>query len=213
MALIEEYRWEARCAATIVGIVAVLALQKHLIRVSAIPARQSVNEQGLLNRLTTVPTIGSVRAVPASDAVALNAAQPVPPQPSEPGEVTVGPNGISNRYTLRRIDRRKETAHDVLVVSLHVESLATEGLVSPFESSMLEISGPDIPPIKPSTPFRSPVPSGNSRNQELAFSVPPNLNLDRATLRIHYFSYEREIPLNASLRNLSMTTQTAAPVH
>src|SRR5437868_3861644 len=111
MAVMDEHRWEALCVATIAGIVAILALQKHLVRVSATPARPSVNEQELLDRLTTVPTIRSVRAVPASDAAALNATQPVPSQPSDPSEVTVGPSGISNRYKLKRVDRRKETAH------------------------------------------------------------------------------------------------------
>ena len=84
----------------------------------------------------------------------------------------------------------------MLILSLHVESLATDGLVSPFESGMLEIRGPGIPPIKPSTPFRSPVPSGSSRNRDVAYSIPSTLNLDQATLRIHYFNYENEIALD-----------------
>ena len=54
------------------------------------------------------------------------------------------------------------------------------------EAWTILISSPDMPPIKPSTPFRSTVPSGSSRDQEIAFSIPPTLNLDRATLRIHY---------------------------
>lgn len=199
MALLDEHRWEALCVAAIAGIVTVLALQKHLIRVSATPVRPFVNEHESLDRLTIAPTIRSVRAVPASDAAALSATQPAPSQPSDPSEVAVGPSGISNRYKLTRVDRRKETTHDILVVSLHVDSLATEGLVSPFESGMFEISSPDMPPIKPRTPFHSPVPSGDSRDQEIAFRIPPTLNLNRVNLRIHYFNYEKEIPLNAPL--------------
>lgn len=156
------------CAAVLGWIVRLFpfATLQHTSRVSVMPRPmdlyaliEAVNEQEL-----TVPTVASVRAVPASDAAALCTTQPVPSRRSEPGEVTVGPSGISNRYKSRHVDRRKETVHDVLIVSLHVESLATEGLISPFESGMFEISSPDMPPIKPSTPFRSPVLSGSSRD-------------------------------------------------
>ena len=60
----------------------------------------------------------------------------------------VGPTGLSNRYTLVSVERRKESAHDVLIVSLRVESFATDGLVSRFESDMLEINRPGAAPVK-----------------------------------------------------------------
>lgn len=123
--------------------------------------------------------------------------EPVNSRPSDPNEVIVGPSGISNRYKLRNIQRQKGSEQDVLVISLHVESLASESLVSPFESDMLEIHSSGMPPVKPSMPFRSPVPSGNSQDREVVFRVPPTLSLDRATSRIHYYNYEKEIPLNA----------------
>lgn len=213
MAPMDQYRWETVRVATIVIIIAILALQEHLTRNPAAQARQAKNEQQLFEKLTTAPAIAPVRPIPPSDAGALNSNPAVTSRPSDPSEVTVGPSGISNRYKLQRVDRRKQTANDVLVVSLHVESLATEGLVSPFESGMFEIGSPDTPPIKPSTPFRSPVPSGNSRDQEIVFSVPSTLSLDHATLRIHYYNYEKEIPLNSPVKNLPITTQVTTPGH
>jgi hypothetical protein len=210
MAPVDQYRWETIRVATIVATIATMVLLGRLARDPAAEARQAQREQQLFEKLTTAPTIPAVRAFPASDAAALNPGQPVASPPSDPSEVTVGASGISNRYKLERVDRKKETAHDVLIVSLHVESVATEGFVSPFESDMLEISSPDMQPIKPNAPFRSPIPSGNSRNREIGFNVPPTLNLDRASLRIHYYNYENEIPLNTLARKTSMTTQATA---
>lgn len=193
----ENHKWEATRIVTLAGVIVILALQ---MRLTGTLHRRPANAATSFDKLTQVPTIPSRPAVPASDAAALDPARPVATQPSDPSEITVGPSGISNRYKLRNVERKKQPARDVLVVSLHIESLATEGLVSPFESDMLEINSPGMPAIKPSTPFRSPVPSGNSRDQDIAFSVPSTLSLDHASLRIHYYNYEREIPLDSSLR-------------
>jgi hypothetical protein len=118
-------------------------------------------------------------------------------QRSDPHEVIVGPSGISNRYTLMSVERRPgQSKGDKLIISLHVESLAAETLVSPFESDMLDIKSPGLQPITPSAAFHQPIPSGESRNQEIAFNIPPSLILNRATLCIHYYNYESEIPLS-----------------
>jgi hypothetical protein len=87
---------------------------------------------------------------------------------------------------------------DQLIVRLHIESLATDPLTSPFESDMLEIVSPGLQPIKPSTPFRLPLASGSSRNQDIAFRLPAGFLLKEATLRIHYYNYEHEAPLSLS---------------
>jgi hypothetical protein len=208
-----QHKWETTRIAAIVGVIAILGLQTLLTRDPVAAARQAAHSEELLNKLTQVPTLKSVTPIPASDAAALDPSRQVTSRPSDPGEVIVGPSGISNRYKLQHVDRRKESANDVLVVSLHVESLATEGLVSPLESAMFEISSPNIPPIKPSASFRSPVPSGNSRNQDIEFSVPSTLTLAHAVLRIHYYNYENEIPLISSGPSLPMTTQATAPGH
>jgi hypothetical protein len=60
---------------------------------------------------------------------------------------------------------------------------------------MLDITSQGLKPISPSTPFRLPVPSGSTRDQEIVFSIPPSLNLNHATLRIHYYNYQGEIAL------------------
>lgn len=193
MTPIGQYRWEATHLAIITAVVAIFALVAHLAGIPTTATRQPARAP--LPNLMHVPAAGT--AQPVSD----SAGSPESPQSetsrqSDPHEATVGPNGISNRYRLQSLDRKKSTPRDTLVLSLHVESLATDGLVSPFESGMLEIRSPGISPIKPSTPFRSPIPSGSSRNRDVAFSIPSTLSLDRATLRIHYFNYENEIPLD-----------------
>jgi hypothetical protein len=70
-----------------------------------------------------------------------------------------------------------------------------ENLVSPFESDMLELSTPGQAPIHPSTPFRHPLPGGNSLNQDVVFTIPPTLVLSHTTLQIHYYNYRNELPL------------------
>jgi CBS domain-containing protein len=44
-------------------------------------------------------------------------------------------------------------------------------------------------------PFSYPVPAGTSREEDIVFVIPSNLNLDRAVLRIHYYNERKEIPL------------------
>lgn len=43
---------------------------------------------------------------------------------------------------------------------------------------------------------RLPLPGGGSRNQDIAFRVPAGFRLQDATLRIHYYNYEHEVPLS-----------------
>jgi len=63
------------------------------------------------------------------------------------------------------------------------------------EPRMLEINSLGLQPINPTTRFRSPIPSGNTRNQHIVFNIPPSLSLNHSTLRIHYYNYESELPL------------------
>jgi len=139
---------------------------------------------------------------------------PVPPSRpnttlTDPHEVIVGPNSISNRYKLLSVDRKpRSRTSDDLTVKLHVESLAMENLVSPFESGMLDLQSPGLAPVHPRNPFRSPLPSGSTRNQEIVFSIPTTLNLNHATLQIHYYNYQNEIPLD-----LPATYSDTNPVH
>lgn len=195
MTLLKKLSWEATHISTIAGVIITLTLVTYLIGVphgEGLPVRvpplhlKSESPSALTDQ-TTPPVYSGQMSSPHGAPSA---------QPSDPHEVTVGPNGISNRYTLLNVNRKAgSSTSDHLIVTLHVESLATESLVSPFESEMLEIRGPELPPITPANSFRSPIPSGSSRTQEVTFSVPPTLNLSRATLRIHYYNYQGEIPL------------------
>lgn len=45
---------------------------------------------------------------------------------------------------------------------------------------------------------RLPLPGGGSRNQDIAFRVPAGFRLQDATLRIHYYNYEHEVPLSTA---------------
>lgn len=81
---------------------------------------------------------------------------------------------------------------DDLVITLHVENL-----VSPLASDIVGLESLGSKSINPSTAFRRPMPGGTTLSQEIVFSVPSSLNLNDATLRIHYYNCEGEIPLSA----------------
>jgi hypothetical protein len=80
-------------------------------------------------------------------------------------------------------------------VRLHVVSLATENLVSPFSSDMLDVRSPGLEPIDPKKSFHMSIPSGDSENQDIVFNVPASFNLEKAVLHIHYYNYRKQIPL------------------
>jgi hypothetical protein len=155
----------------------------------------------LVTHLSGAPRVDS-RAV---NATSVSAAQPVQAssgrraarsQQSDPHEIIVGPSGISNRYTLLGVDRKPiSSARDELIVRLRVKSLATENLVSPFESDMLEIKSRELQLTNPSIAFRHPIPSGSSLSQDIVFTIPTGLSLKHMSLRIHYYNYQNEIPL------------------
>ena len=188
MTVIKKYSWEVTHIASITAVIITLTLVTHLIGTPRVDG----------------PSAGSAATNNAKPMFPGRPAHPVSTQPGapssrhhDPREIVVGASGISNRYTLLSVARKPVSSKsDELTVRLHVESLATEPLVSPFESDMLEIRSQELQPINPNTPFRSPIPSGVSRNQDVVFSIPPSLNLDHATLQIHYYNYQNEIPLN-----------------
>jgi len=118
------------------------------------------------------------------------------PSSSDPLEVVVVPSPLSGQFKLLASTRTPATpTSDKLTLRLRVVSRAAADLVTPFQSAMLELRTPGLEPINPEHPFSSPVPAGNSREEDIAFLIPSNLNLDRAVLRIHYYNDLKEIPL------------------
>lgn len=197
MSLLQKYRWEGTHATIIAGVIITLTVVIHLTGTPRVGSEASGAPTAIAPDLKT--SASSVPAQSGLDAhpVKISSQNKVARPSSDPRQVAVGPTGISNRYTLLSIDRKPVSSTlDQLTVRVRVESLATANLVSPFESDMLEIRSRGEDPINPSTPFRLPVPSGNTRDQDIVFNIPSSLNLTHASLQIHYFNYQNEIPLN-----------------
>jgi hypothetical protein len=207
--VMEKYQWEATQSTIVAAIIMALIVVTRLAGTprSEIPAAKNAPELARLTPPshaqsppieTTVPVSNAHAARVPANAGQVSAKHKTAGSPhSDPREFSVGPNEIANRYTLLGAERKQVSPEDdELIVRLHVESLAIDPLVSPFESDMLEISSPGLQPIKPSTPFRLPIPSGSSRNQDIAFRVPAGFRLQEATLRIHYYNYQHEVPLS-----------------
>ena len=196
MILVEKYRWEATHVIVIAGVVTALTLGTLLFGVPR-EGGLKMSTRAFSSRYASASSAITTPSIPSDHTAQLSLQQGEPAaQQPDPHKITVGPIGIKNRYTLLRVDRKTVSSKsDELIIKLHVESLATEGLVSPFESDMIDITSQGLQPINPSTPFRLPVPSGSTRDQDIVFSIPPSLNLNHAALRIHYYNYQGEIPL------------------
>jgi hypothetical protein len=183
---LKKYSWEATSVTGILAAITSLAVVTHLT--------------GTLHVNSPHPseTATATLPAPATSSVHLTSHPGADPsQHSDPRQIVVGPTGISNRYTLLRLDRKPVSpTKDELIIRLHVDSLATETLVSPFDSDMLALNAWEMQPLNPKTKFRHPVPSGNSLNQDIVFSIPNTLDLTHTTLQIHYYNYQNEIPLS-----------------
>lgn len=200
MLFLEKYRWEATHGTVIVGAITLLTLLTYLTGTPRGVPERSYASPDILKQLAAPPSQAS--AQPNSSAGTPSTAQSMAePKPSDSHEVTVGASGISNRYKLLAIERKTASpTADELTLKLHVESLATDPLVSPFESDMLEVTSPELAPINPTRSFRTPIPAGNSRNQNITFRIPSSMKLEHATLRIRYYNYQGDIPLDLPTR-------------
>ena len=210
MTLLKRYSWETTRITVIAAVVTILVLISGVTEVEPgaspqLASESPNNRQAPVPFHPTPPAItpsvpSPAQAHPKRRLVRAQQAQPAESQPTDPREVTVGDRSISNRYKLVSVERRRQpSGSDELVVTLHVKSLALENLVSPFESDMLEIVGRGLQqPISPNVAFNLRIPSGESRDQEIAFNIPAGLSVDQARLRIHYYNYQNEIPLSQS---------------
>jgi hypothetical protein len=114
----------------------------------------------------------------------------------------IGPNTIAGRFILLTTTRKRATpTSDELTLRLRVVSLAAADLVTPFQSAMVEVRIPSQDPIHPQHAFSHPVAAGNSREEDIAFTIPSTLTLDHGTLRIQDFNEMKEIPLNPPPRS------------
>ena len=196
MAFLNKYKWEATHVTVIAGVITTLTLATGLFGTPRGATPLAGSAPPSLPKLMSSSSAATAQPVPPAQAVQASTAS----QQSDPSEITVGASGISNRYRLLSVERKPGSSKsDELTVRLHVVSLAMEPLVSPFESDMLEIRSPGLQPINPSTSFRLPIPSGESRNQDVVFNIPQGLDLNRATLQIHYYNNQSEIPLSLAL--------------
>ncbi len=193
MSFLRKHTWEAAHATIVLGVITTFAVAVHLTG-TPLPQVRPESLKGPMAFPSRSPESGHKRArLTQSSSVS----KAVRPPSSDPREVVVGPSGINNRYSLLRTERKSlSPTVDELTVRLHVASLATEPLVSPFESDMLELRSPGLEPINPFTSFHDPLPAGETRDKNVVFHVPSGLSLAKATLHIHYFNYQKEIPLS-----------------
>jgi hypothetical protein len=106
-----------------------------------------------------------------------------PSKPSDPLEVLLGPSAIRGQFKLLSATRTAATpGSDKLTLRVRVVSRAVADLVTPFQSSMLEVRSQGLEPIHPQQPFSDPVPAGNSRDEDVVFIIPTSLNVDNAIL-------------------------------
>lgn len=119
-------------------------------------------------------------------------------KPSDPLEVVIGPSAISGQFRLLKADRATATpTSDKLTLRVRVVSRAVADLVTPFQSEMLEVRSDGLEPIGPDRAFSYPVPAGDTRDEDVVFTIPRGLKVDGAILRVHYYNEVKEIPLGA----------------
>ena len=194
----KNYGWDTTLVAIIVAVIVALVLVTHVpgsvpptehFRTEATATPQHDSWQPSAPRTPPLSTTGTDR--PARH----------PARPSDPNEVVLGLNSIGGRYTLLTTHRRQTApTSDELTLRLRVVSLAIANLVTPFQSGMLQVRVPGEQPIYPRQEFSHPIPSGNTREEDIVFAIPSSLSLDHGTLRIQYFNESKEIPLTVSPR-------------
>lgn len=187
---LKKYVWEGTVVAILIGVIMVATLVTHLI---ARPDPPTSARTGLGH----VPSVSNIP--PTSSAASRK--HVVAAKPSNPLEVVLGPSSIGGQFTLLAANRIAATpTSDKLTLRLRVVSRAVADLVTPFQSVMLEVCTLGLEPIAPEHPFSHPVPAGNTRDEDIAFIVPSNLNLDHAVLRIHFYNEQKDIPLSRIIR-------------
>lgn len=189
MNTLKQYTWEVALVAAIGATIGVMTLVTHL---TARPEPLALSPSG------STPPVG-LAALPGITTRAPKATRALakPATPLDPHEVDIGPSAIKGRFILlaTHVTPADSTA-EKLTLRLRVVSHAVADLVTPFQSAMLELHLKDREPILPEHPFSHPVSAGSSREEDIAFVIPSGARVDHPTLRIHYYSEQKEIPLD-----------------
>ena len=184
-AALKQYAWEGTLVATLVGVIMIRIVVTHLI---ARPNPPTSPYTGL----SPVPAVSirqPTRAAASRHPVA-------PAKPTNPLEVVLGPPSIGGQFTLLAANRTTATpASDKLTLHLRIASRAIGDFVTPLQYVTLELYTPGLDPIALEHPFSHPIPAGNTRDEDIAFIIPATLRVDRATLRIHFYNEQKDIPL------------------
>lgn len=182
---LRKYLWEGILVAILTGVIIFVTVVTHLIARPDLPSSAQMG----LGGVPSVPTIPPTSApAPRKHVVAA--------KPSNPLEVVLGPSSIDGQFTLLAVNRITTTpTSDKLTLRLRIVSRAVADLVTPIQYVTLEVYTPGLEPIALEHPFSHPVPAGNTQEDDIAFTVPANLNLDHAVLRIHFYNEQKEIPL------------------
>jgi len=202
--VLQKYGWEASLISIIGVVIATLALVTNRTPLSG----SSVDAAGASKIPVPQPTLGRAPGTTTGQSGKVASQErhradlPVrrSKPPSDPHEVVIGPNSISGRFRLLSIERKKQTStSDQLTLRVHVISMAFADLVTPFQSTMVEVNLVGHEPIQPQHPFSHPVAAGTEWNQDIDFSIPSGPTLHGAALRIHYYPEAKDIPLDLPL--------------
>ena len=164
---LRKNRWELTLVAILGGVIAILTLVTHLTarteRVDGAPARPVA----LPLVYQAMPGLSLVASSKRSEPAAVSR------KPADPLEVVIGPSAISGQFRLLKADRVAATpTSDKLTLRVRVVSRAVADLVTPFQSEMLEVRSEGLEPIGPDRAFSYPVAAGDTREEDVVFTVP-----------------------------------------
>jgi hypothetical protein len=210
---LQRFGWEVSLVALISALIVILAAVTRLFGHPRAPDQtmadtstisKSTSRRFLANSLPAdLPRPDPTEALPARTPRTPVRSGRRPSQTSDPHQVIIGPNTISGRFILLANNRRRTgLTTDELTLRLRVVSLAAANLVTPYQSWMLEVRAPGQAPIQPKEPFSHPVPAGDTREDEITFTIPSDLSLDHGTLSINYYNETKTIPLDLPTHTL-----------
>ena len=195
-----NFGWEATLIGIIGAAIATLGIVSHVIPAPG-PSNASPSVAPKFGSLQSLPGgVLETPELPSRKSASTNKGHATPSaraSPRDPRIVVIGPNSIRGRFTLLGVTRTPGTSgSDEITVRLRATSLALADLVTPFQSTMLEVRMEGEEPIQPKHEFSHPISAGDHWDQDVVFNLPSNLRQTHAMLRIHYYPESKEIPLD-----------------